>query len=67
MLYLISANVIHHDGTWQISSQVPTFLLNSHVQGIVDASHAERIARDVINPLKLEGIEIHMTVIEIDD
>jgi hypothetical protein len=28
--------------------QVPTFILNADIQGIVNAAHARRIARDII-------------------
>ena len=37
-------------GDWQGSTQVPTFYLDSDVQGIVSCEHAARIAVEVIGP-----------------
>ncbi len=42
--------------------QIPTFYLNSNVQGIVDAEHAEQIAREVVNPTNKWDIEVHLYV-----
>lgn len=38
---------------WSGVRQIPTFYLNPNVQGIMDAEHAEKIAREILNPLDL--------------
>lgn len=49
MIYAITANV-----TWtakngyHTSRQVPTFFLDSDIQGIVDCEHAEQIAKRML-------------------
>lgn len=50
--YTVQGTVTHvtADG-WRGTVQVPTFYLSADVQGIRDAAHAERIARDIIDPL----------------
>lgn len=40
-------------GEYSGSRGLPTFYLDSRVQGIVSKAHAVSIARDVINPLRL--------------
>lgn len=41
--------------------QIPTFYLNECVQGIVSESHAEKIARDIILPIKIGNVELSVT------
>jgi hypothetical protein len=40
-----------HSGTWHGSRQVPTFILDETVQGILTEEQAINVARMVINPL----------------
>jgi hypothetical protein len=49
------------DGThyWG-SMQLPAFQLNGGIQGILSQCHAEKIAREVIDPLGLYGYAIHV-------
>ena len=50
---------------WSGSRQVPTFYLDPSVQGITDAAHAERIARDILEtagPIDDEGTSYSITV-----
>lgn len=67
--YGITAQIESHDptGRYAGSQQVPTFYLDSSVQGIVSEAHAERIARDILTtPLRAiasdEQPTIHITV-----
>lgn len=48
-MYAITAQYEHHtsDG-YSGSRQVPTFYLDSRVQGITSERHAESIARDIL-------------------
>jgi hypothetical protein len=64
-MYAITATVSEEnkDG-WISTRQVPTFYLDEAVQGIVSADHAERIARDVINPFGL--YEVHAGAVRVD-
>jgi len=48
------------------STQVPTFYLHPNVQGIVDIGHAERIAKDVVNPSHDPNVEVQVSVVEVD-
>lgn len=50
-LYAIHAQVITRNGAYEGSRQVPTFYLDSRVQGITDQDMAARIAANVLNPL----------------
>lgn len=52
MFYQVTAQVAKTIVGGTVSYQVPTFYLNSGVQGIVDAKHAETVALDVVNPTK---------------
>ena len=52
MLYQImatrTATVRRGESDWTTTTQIPTFYLDDTVQGIVDADHAEAIARDIL-------------------
>jgi len=50
-LYSITANVnkVNEEG-WNVNRQIPTFYLDSDVQGITDAGHACGIARSILDP-----------------
>lgn len=50
-MYQITARITKTDGVWTSSRDVPTFYLDENVQGITDANHAWRIAREIIDPL----------------
>jgi hypothetical protein len=57
--YIITASV-HTPGEdgWQKSRNVPTFELNSRIQGIVTAGHAAGIARDIVDPFGIYTVNI---------
>ena len=44
-------------------SQVPTFFLDSNVQGIVDEKHAEQIANEIINPTQDENLRVTVVAV----
>jgi hypothetical protein len=52
MLYQITATrtttSTRHGSSWTSTTQIPTFYLDSNMQGIVAATHAEKIARDIL-------------------
>lgn len=48
MLYQITATRTVDRSTGRNTQQIPTFYLDSDIQGIVDSSHADRIARDLL-------------------
>lgn len=71
-MYAISANVenLTSDG-YRASRQVPTFYLNSNVQGIVSAEHAEKIAEDIFRSTlgehQNDGFTFHISVYTLDN
>lgn len=66
MLYCVQANVTWSKDGWNTYIQVPTFYLDSQVQGIVSVDHAEKIARDIINPTKDETLWVSANVTEVE-
>jgi len=50
-VYAVHAQVLTHNGRFHGSRGVPTFYLDSRVQGITGAEHAARIAAEILNPL----------------
>lgn len=72
MLYQITATVTHHTNddmcvSTTITYQIPTFYLDSEVQGIVDIIQAEKIAREIVNPAKLDELDVCIHVRPIVD
>jgi hypothetical protein len=59
-LYQIVARVAYN-GLWR---DVPTFYLRSDMQGILTREHAEKIARDVLNPLNVGSFSATILVSE---
>jgi uncharacterized protein (UPF0212 family) len=53
-----------HDRIWTGTRQCPTFYLDSKVQGIVSAEHAERIAREIVDPFDVAH-SVNITIVEI--
>lgn len=51
LMYVITAQVFTTDGNSTGSRQIPTFYLDSAVQGITSPAHAVRIAKEIIDPL----------------
>lgn len=48
MLYQIDATRTVDRSTGRNTQQIPTFYLDSNMQGIVDSDHAEKIARRIL-------------------
>lgn len=67
-LYVVAAQVvIRTDDGWDSSRQVPTFLLDPVIQGIVSADHAARIGLSILTTMLPYGPHhidsIHVSVI----
>ena len=48
--YAVTASVHRNVEGWEQSHHLPTFYLDSNVQGIVSETHAARIARALLDP-----------------
>lgn len=44
MFYMVYAAVTRTTSSWKCTQALPTFYLNSDVQGIVDLDHAHKVA-----------------------
>ena len=62
MLYSITATITRTTPEGTTTKGIPTFCLNSNVQGIVDAEHAEKIALDILNPFGDTTLKVMVTV-----
>lgn len=51
--YAVHAQVLTHTGGYAGSRAVPTFYLDSRVQGITSREHAAAVAAGIVNPLGL--------------
>jgi hypothetical protein len=63
MRYLVQATVTVQD-KWRTVYSVPTFYLDSSVQGIVDVHDASVIARRVIDPAGLLDVSVVVQPVE---
>ena len=60
MIYCIQARVTKHHGEgWKANVGVATFFLDGDIQGIINAVHAEEIARRILNPFDDPTVEVH--------
>jgi hypothetical protein len=67
-LYVVTGQILTHDGDWHGSVQVPTFYLDSRVQGILSPAAAAVVARGVVNPLgAIAERDIHLAVYEVPE
>ncbi len=64
MIYGVTATVASKRDGWTTTHQVPTFYLDSAVQGILSKEHAKTIAADIVNPTKDGNLKIEVTVYE---
>ena len=62
--YAVTVNVRHNrtDG-WASEFQLPTFYLDSNVQGIVSEEHAEKIARTIVDNMHVTGATYNITAV----
>lgn len=70
--YIINAVVVHHTNdhhcvSVDVMKQIPTFLLDADIQGIVDEQHAEQIAREIVCPFdpQYESFAVNLTVTKV--
>lgn len=63
-MYAIAAAINTFDPPcgWTGTRQLPTFFLDSTVQGIVDAEHAEKIAHDILDR---DGATVHCCAVKL--
>jgi hypothetical protein len=45
-----------------VTRQLPTFYLDSNVQGIVDGEHATHIAFDILNPTNSQDFIVYTSI-----
>ena len=64
--YLITAVAVESGDETIINHQIPTFILNSDVQGIVSEEHAARVAEDIINPCGNPDIRVNCCITKLD-
>ncbi len=62
MFYQITGTVTKTHDNGKTTHQIPTFYLNSHVQGITDADHAHKIAMEVVNPTNDKSLAVSLYV-----
>jgi hypothetical protein len=43
---------------WVSVRHLPTFYLDSQVQGIIDSEHAKRIAREIVDPFYVLAVDL---------
>ena len=60
MNYIVSATVQRAANS---SRQVPTFILNGNIQGIISRYQAEAIAKSIIDPYD-DFFKVHISVVE---
>lgn len=64
MMWLVTATVTRTKDGWTSTRQVPTFLLDGNIQGILpgDGEGAGRVAFNLLATVAGEGAELHVTV-----
>jgi len=64
MFYGVCATVGKEQNGYMVIRQLPTFCLDSVVQGIVSKDHAKKIALDIINPLNDPTLIVDIIVVD---
>jgi hypothetical protein len=67
MFYAITATITKRTPNGTITKQISTFYLDSNVQGIVSAEHAEKIARTIIDPFDEHEVHVYTEDSRIDE
>jgi hypothetical protein len=62
MIYIASPVINQSTPNGTITRQVPTFLLDGDIQGIVSQEHAGRIVSDICNPTNDVNVVVHANV-----
>lgn len=66
MRYVVTATVtLARDEIWSSTRSLPTFLLDSNIQGIVSADHAARVALGLLRDCNPDA-EVHVTAVAED-
>ena len=60
--YVVQARITRLTEGWRQTTQLPTFLLDADIQGIVDEKHAEEIARSFIQSINPD-VAISLSVV----
>lgn len=50
-MYCVTAVVKYKCGGATVLHQIPAFFLSEAIQGIISDTHAEEVARSIVNPL----------------
>jgi hypothetical protein len=71
MIYRVTATIVHHTTdllgvSIDITKQIPSFLLDSDTQGIVDVEHAKKIAEKIICPVDLQYESVTVSIDVVD-
>jgi hypothetical protein len=66
MIWCITATIEKKTKDGVQTSQVPTFFLDDRVQGIMGEGHAKFIGAEIINPMRLKNITLHVSAIAAD-
>ena len=61
-MYAVTVTMGGRRGSWSVSRTLPTFYLDENVQGIVDESHAWRIALDIVDPFEARKTDPTLTI-----
>jgi hypothetical protein len=64
--YYVQAQVTYVKDGWHGSVGVPTFVLDGNVQGILCIAHAEKVARQIVDPLGVAEA-VHVSVVEAEE
>lgn len=71
-LYRVTATAVHHTTdrlgvSCDLTRQVPSFLLDADVLGIVSEEHAEKIAKSIICPfdLEYESVTVYVSAVKV--
>lgn len=67
VFYLITGTETLDTGKGRISRQIPSFFLNSNIQGIVSEEHAVKIAKNILDPWNNADIELSLWATEVKD
>lgn len=59
-MWIIQGTAVKRTPQGETTRQIPTFYLNSNIQGIVSADTCEKVAKDVVDPFG--ELEVHLCV-----
>lgn len=67
MLYQITAQLkVRTKGMAVRMVQIPTFFLDSNIQGIMSERHCRQIAEEIINPLGRKDVEVFIDAVKVE-